>query len=168
MCGRGLCKGLRLTCDAMSKRSQLLSICLVCATLIASGYAADAVRPDPEEQRVMQVTQDACDAFLRADLAAVEALLAPGFTLVDSRAKVQSRDEVLAEVRHRDPVYEVFRNHSMTARVFGNAAIVQGITSVKGRSGEHAFDVNVRFTDTLIRERGKWRLIVSHVTAIPD
>jgi ketosteroid isomerase-like protein len=56
----------------------------------------------------------------------------------------------------------------MTARVFGNAAIVQGITSVKGRSGEHSFDVNVRFTDTLVRERGKWRLIVSHVTAIPD
>jgi hypothetical protein len=26
--------------------------------------------------------------------------------------------------------------------------------------------VNVRFTDTLIREKGKWRLLVSHVTAI--
>jgi ketosteroid isomerase-like protein len=97
----------------------------------------------------------------------VEALLAPGFTLVNSSATVQTRDEVLAEVRNRDPVYEVFRNHSMTARVFGDAAIVQGITTVKGRSGQNTFDVNVRFTDTLIREHGKWRLLVSHVTAIP-
>ena len=116
----------------------------------------------------MQVTQDACEAFLRADLAAVAALLAPEFTLVNSRAVVQTRDEVLAEVRNRDPQYEVFRNHSMTAHVFGGAAIVQGITSVKGRSGEHSFDVNVRFTDTLIRRKGKWRLVVSHVTAIPN
>jgi len=141
-----------------------LSALLVCSVVIA----ADAPAPSQEEQRVMQVTQDACVAFLTADLKAVEALLAPGFTLVNSSAVVQTREEVLAEIRNRDPVYTEFRNHSMTARVFGHAAIVQGITSVKGTSGGHAFDVNVRFTDTLIREKGKWRLVVSHVTAIAD
>ncbi len=119
-----------------------------------------------EEAEVMQVTQDACQAFLNADLAAAEKLLAPGFTLVNSRAVVQSREEVLDEIRKHHPVYSEFRNHSMTARVYGDAAVVQGITTVKGKSGEDAFDVNVRFTDTLIREKGQWRLIVSHVTAI--
>jgi ketosteroid isomerase-like protein len=152
----------------MSMRAILRSICVLSVVTFAPAFGADAPQPSAEESRVMQVTQDACDAFLRGDAAAAGALLAPGFTLVDSRAKVQTRDEVLAEVRSRDPRYDEFRNHSMTARVFGNAAIVQGITSVKGRSGEHSFDVNVRFTDTLVRERGKWRLIVSHVTAIPD
>jgi ketosteroid isomerase-like protein len=144
------------------------SIWVSCGLLLAPAFATGTASPNAEESRVMQVTQDACDAFLRADLAAVEALLAPEFTLVNSRAVVQTRDEVLAEVRDRDPQYDVFRNHSMTAHVFGDAAIVQGITSVKGRSGEHSFDVNVRFTDTLIRRKGKWRLVVSHVTAIPD
>ena len=138
-----------------------------CALLCSIAVAADAPASGKAEQLVMQVTQDACVAFLNADLAAAESLLAPGFTLVNSNAVVQSREEVLAEVRNRDPVYSEFRNHSMSARVFGDAAIVQGITTVKGKSGEHAFDVNVRFTDTLIRENGKWRLVVSHVTAIP-
>jgi len=143
-------------------------VCVLGGLLLAPAFAADKTAPGSEEARVMQVTQEACEAFLRADLPAVEALLAPEFTLVNSRATVQTRDEVLAEVRNRDPQYEVFRNHSMTAHVFGDAAIVQGTTTVKGRSGEHAFDVNVRFTDTLVRKRGKWRLVVSHVTAIPD
>ena len=116
----------------------------------------------------MQVTQDACVAFLKADVAAAEALLAPEFTLVNSRAVVQSREEVMAEIRNRDPVYSEFRNHSMNAHVFGDAAIVQGITTVKGKSGGQSFDVDVRFTDTLIRSEGKWRLVVSHVTAIRD
>jgi ketosteroid isomerase-like protein len=143
-------------------------MCILGGLLLAPAFAADKAAPSGDETRVMQVTQEACEAFLRADLPAVEALLAPEFTLVNSRATVQTREEVLAEVRNRDPQYEVFRNHSMTAHVFGDAAIVQGITSVKGRSGEHAFDVNVRFTDTLVRKRGRWRLVVSHVTAIPD
>ena len=114
----------------------------------------------------MQVTQDACVAFLAADLAAVEKLLAPGFTLVNSQAQVQTRDEVLAEIRAKDPQYEVFRNHSMTAHVFGDAAIVQGITTVKGSSGGASFNVDVRFTDTLIRRKGRWQLVVSHVTGM--
>jgi ketosteroid isomerase-like protein len=152
----------------MFRHSMIRVICMLCGLLLAPAFATGAAPPNADETRVMQVTQDACEAFLRADLAAVEALLAPEFTLVNSRAVVQTRDEVLAEVRTRDPQYEVFRNHSMTAHVFGDAAIVQGITSVKGRSGEHSFDVNVRFTDTLIRRKGTWRLVVSHVTAIPN
>jgi ketosteroid isomerase-like protein len=137
-----------------------------CIALVwSTAFAADV--PSQAEAEVMQVTQHACQAFLKADAAAAEALLAPEFTLVNSRAVVQSRDEVIAEIRNRDPVYTEFRNHSMTAHVFGDAAIVQGITSVRGKSGEHSFDVHVRFTDTLIRTKGKWRLVVSHVTGIP-
>jgi ketosteroid isomerase-like protein len=149
--------------------NRFVTLLLLLTGPLAVGAEPPAIsQPNPtrEEQLVMQATQDACVAFLKADLAAAEALLAPGFTLVNSQAVVQSREEVLAEIRSRDPVYSVFRNHSMTARVFGDAAVVQGITTVKGRSGEHEFDVNVRFTDTLIREKGKWRLVVSHVTAM--
>jgi ketosteroid isomerase-like protein len=146
----------------------MLRIIAACCLLTSPWlFAGDPPAPSREQARVKHVTQDACVAFLNADLAAAEALLAPGFTLVNSQAVVQSREEVLAEIRNRDPVYSEFRNHSMTAQVFGDAAIVQGITTVKGKSGEHAFDVDVRFTDTLVREQGKWRLVVSHVTAIP-
>jgi ketosteroid isomerase-like protein len=142
-----------------------LKVCLAMFGL--SAFAADAPAPSTAEKEVMQVTQDACRAFLEADVAAAEALLAPEFTLVNSRAVVQSRDEVMTEIRARDPVYSEFRNHSMNAHVFGDAAIVQGITTVKGKSGATPFDVNVRFTDTLVRRQGKWRLVVSHVTGIP-
>jgi ketosteroid isomerase-like protein len=145
----------------------MLRTALFCLLLVCPSASLPAGSAPREEQRVMQVTQDACRAFLDADLAAAEALLAPGFTLVNSNATVQSREEVLAEIRNRDPVYDEFRNHDMTARVFGDAAVVQGITTVRGKSGPHVFDVNVRFTDTLIREKGKWRVVVSHVTAIP-
>lgn len=56
---------------------------------------------------------------------------------------------------------------AMTARVYGDTAVVQGITSLKGRSGGKPFAVDVRFTDTLVRVNGQWRIVVSHVTRIP-
>lgn len=132
--------------------------------LVASASFAQTA----EEEEVMGVTQAACDAFREGDLAAAERLLAPEFTLVSSTSEVQSREEALAEIRAGDPEYEVFHNHDMAAHVFGDAAIVQGITSLKGRSGGEPFELDVRFTDTLIRLDGEWKLVVSHVTRIPS
>jgi ketosteroid isomerase-like protein len=139
------------------------------AALVAAfiAIASATAQTTDQTQLAMAVTQDACEAFRTGNVAAVERLLAPGFTLVGSNAQVQSRAEVLAEVRGRDPQYEVFRNHSMTAQVYGNAAIVQGITNLKGTSGGKSFEADVRFTDTLIRDKGRWRIVVSHVTRIP-
>ena len=132
--------------------------------LVLAGAAHAAPTPEAE---VMAVTQAACDAFRLQDLPALERLLAPDFTLVGTDAEVQSRAQAFAEVRAGEPKYEVFRNHGMTARVFGDAAIVQGVTSLKGLSGGKPFALDVRFTDTLFKIDGAWKIVVSHVTRIP-
>ncbi len=148
--------------ESLKSLSQIFT--LVAASLLFSISAQGA---SSKEEQVMAVTQAACDAFKNRDLKALKALLAPDFTLVSSNSEIQSRAQAIAEVEAGDPKYEVFRNHHMTARVYGDAAVVQGITSLKGLSGGKPFAVDVRFTDTLIRENGQWEIVVSHVTPIP-
>ena len=70
----------------------------------------------------MAVTQRACDAIRLGDVAALEQLLAPQFTLVGTDSKVQPRSQAFAEVKAREPQYELFRNHGMVAHVYGDAA----------------------------------------------
>ena len=139
------------------------------AMVLLAGTAVNGASTQAQDdaQLVMEVTQQGCDAIRTGDVATLEKLLAPEFTLVSSNAQVQTRDQVLDEVRRRDPLYEVFRNHSMTARIYGDAAVVQGITSLKGSSSGDSFKLDVRFTDTLIKHQGQWRLVVSHVTRVP-
>lgn len=127
-----------------------------------------AMSASVQEQEAMAATQAACDAFRLRDIPALERLLAPEFTLVSTNAEVQSRAQAIQEVRAGDPQYERFENHSMSARVYGGTAVVQGITSLKGRSGGKAFALDVRFTDTLVRVKGRWTIVVSHVTRIPS
>jgi len=137
----------------------------LCLFLFLALNSARAM-PTPE-QEVMAVTQAACEAFRTRDIPALERLLAPEFNLVSSNSEVQSREQAIQEVRDGDPQYDRFENHSMTARVYGDAAVVQGITSLKGRSGGKPFALDVRFTDTLVRVKGNWTIVVSHVTRIP-
>lgn len=138
------------------------ALCLFAAFLFPPAMAAQT-----PGQEVMAVTQAACDAFRVRDIAALERLLAPEFNLVSSNSEVQNRAQVIQEVRDGDPRYERFENHSMTARVYGDTAVVQGITSLKGTSGSKPFALDVRFTDTLVRVNGNWAIVVSHVTKIP-
>ena len=140
----------------------------ITSVALATLLLSPAMSASVPEQEAMAATQAACDAFRLRDIPALERLLAPEFTLVSTTAEVQSRAQAIDEVRAGDPQYERFENHSMTARVYGETAVVQGITSLKGRSGGKPFALDVRFTDTLVRAQGRWTLVVSHVTRIPS
>jgi ketosteroid isomerase-like protein len=137
------------------------ALCLFAVLSLNSALAAAT-----PEQDAMAVTQAACDAFRLRDIPALERLLAPEFNLVSSNSEIQSRAQALQEVRDGDPQYDRFENHSMTARVYGDTAVVQGITSLKGRAAGKPFALDVRFTDTLVRVNGSWTIVVSHVTRI--
>jgi ketosteroid isomerase-like protein len=145
------------------KRARALgAIALGACAVMALGAEATT----PAEQTVMGVTQATCDAFRNHDVAALERLLSKDFTLIGSDASVQPRSQAFDEVRAGDPAYDEFRNHDMTARVYGDVAVVQGITSLAGQSGGHAFALDVRFTDVLVKRDGRWQIVTSHATRI--
>lgn len=137
---------------------------LLLLALLATG--ATVAAPSQESQAVATI-QMACDALRTGDIGAIKKLLMPGFVLIGSDVQMQSRDDIVAEMKRGDPVYRVFRNHSTTARVYGDAAVVWGITTIKGRAGGKRFAVELRFTDTLIRSDGAWRMVASHASRIP-
>ena len=140
-------------------------LCCLLSAFVFSAFAGNSA-----ETEVMDVTQQTCEAFRARDLAALEKLLAAEFVLVDSQGTVQSRAQNIDEVRKGDPVYEIFRNLDMTARVYGerqDAAVVQGITHVKGTSGGKSFEGRLRFTDTLVKRDGRWQLVVSQASKLP-
>jgi ketosteroid isomerase-like protein len=137
--------------------------------LATAGHAIASAEAETsaDAAAAMQATQDACAAWRTGDAAALERLLADGFTLVGSDAGVQTREEVLAEVRTGEPRYERFENVDMTARLWGDVAMVRGVTRLKGAAAGAPFELEVRFTDLLVREDGRWRLVSSHVTRLP-
>jgi hypothetical protein len=117
-----------------------------------------------DKAAVLDRLQKACDSFVTGDAAYLADFLDPEFTLTDSQGAVTTREQTLAEVRSREPRYEVFRNHGMKVRLYGAAAVVNGITSLKGTAGGKPFEVDVQFTDTLVKRDGQWRLAASHVS----
>jgi len=121
----------------------------------------------PAQQEVLQFERDACKAFLDADVAALERVLTPDFTLTLSNGELSTRADELNELQSKKVHYDVFENYDMLARLYGNdTAVVVGKTRVKGTADGKPFDRVVQFTDTLIKRDGRWQLAAGHVSRL--
>ncbi|MFC5569863.1 nuclear transport factor 2 family protein [Lysobacter yangpyeongensis] len=134
---------------------------------VLPAMAAQARDAAQDEREIRRVEAAICHAFEVGDTAYLRTALDPRFTLVDSRGAVTDLAQNLAEVTAREPRYQEFRNHDQSVRLYGDAAIVTGITSIKGTAGGEAFAADFRFTDTWLYREGRWLLAASHASRLP-
>lgn len=136
------------------------------ATLVlaVSGAASRDARNDTSEIRRVEATL--CEAFQKGDAKTLREYMDPQFTQGTSRGEIEDFEHTVSEVEKRDPRYDEFRNHDQTVRLYGDAAIVIGITSVKGTSGDQPFAADFKYTDTYIHRDGHWWLAASHASRI--
>jgi Domain of unknown function (DUF4440) len=135
--------------------------------LLAISATQSSLAQKEAEKGVLQFERDACKAFLDADPAALERVLAADFTLTLSNGEVSTRADEINELRSGKVHYDVFENYDMKARLYGdNTAVVLGKTRVKGTAEGKPFDRVVQFTDTLIKRDGQWQLVAGHVSRL--
>jgi ketosteroid isomerase-like protein len=140
----------------------------VLAGVVALSFAPPASPQGAAEKEVEDALHAGCAAFERGDVTAVEAFLGDGFTLTSGSGEVTTREQTLDEVRKREPRYEVFRNSRLRVRLYGDTALVLGITTVKGTSAGKPFAVELAFTDTLLKRAGRWVIVASHASRAPS
>jgi ketosteroid isomerase-like protein len=136
-------------------------------TFLTSLLLAPAQESD-EANAVLQTERDLAMAYQRGEADAIAQGVMEDYALTNSMGKVTTRADDIAEAKKNDPKYEIFENYDMKARVHGDAAVVTGKTHTKGISGGKPFDFQFQFTDTFIKDGGRWRLLASHASKLPE
>jgi ketosteroid isomerase-like protein len=134
-------------------------------TFLTNSMLALAQESD-EANAVLRTERDLAAAYQRSDADAIAQGVMEDYTLTNSTGKVTTRADDIAEAKKNDPKYEIFENYDMKARVHGDAAVVTGKTHTKGISGGKPFDFQFQFTDTFIKDGGRWRLLASHASKL--
>lgn len=103
-------------------------------------------------------------AYVSKDPKALERILDDAFVNVDSDGILQTKAEVLAEVRASTVLQ--FLTESMVVHLHGNTAIVTGIFLIKGMEHGKPYAQRERFVDTWLCKDGQWVSIAGLVTRI--
>lgn len=140
-----------------------IALGLFCLFLTAGVVSADA---QGDAAAVEQVLHDACKAYLDANVEKLTEFLTEDFTLTDASGTISTRADDIEIAKKGTIKYEVFENHDMKVRLYGDSAVVTGRTRVKGKAGENAFASEFQFTDTLVRRGGRWQVAASHISKV--
>ena len=109
---------------------------------------------DRTEQRWLQ-------AYERRDPVAMDAILAPGFSITFPSGRVFTRENVIAQVSGPSSGPRPrFTTQDVETRPLGEVAVRTGVLVTETSRGR---TLN-RYTDTWIRTDGRWRVVASHLS----
>lgn len=124
--------------------------------------------PGPDELAELARLEHAwMEAVALRDVAFLEELLAPEFTLTTGRPgnEVRSRQEYI-EVSRDVYVLESFSFDELEPIVHDDAAVVRSRYSQRGRMGEEDRTQSFLITDVFFRRDGRWRAVTRHVSPL--
>ena len=147
------------------RRADILMSLSLPVLLLASAPATASQTDDTK--KILQADGEICAAFEREDASWLEQHLDPTFTLTSSTGKVTTRADEVADLRSGTK-YDVFRNRDSKVRLYGDAAVVTGITRVEGKSEGKPYALDFQFTDTYVRKQGVWVLVASHASRLAE
>ena len=117
-------------------------------------------------EQLRRLNRQWMDAYVKRDIAFLQVHMSddyvgtfPDGTVHDKRSEIDAVASGAVAITRMEPV-------EMQVRVYGEAAVMTGHSSVEATLGGKAMAAELRFTDVWIRRDGQWQAIASQVTRI--
>jgi ketosteroid isomerase-like protein len=135
----------------------------------ALSAAIGQTRNPKVEQELLKLQREWLDAYQKHDAAALERIEADDFTLTEADGKVTTKAEDVASIRNAKPPQpdDSFDVEDVRVRLYGDTAILMGRVILKYRNKGQMVAERYRYTDTYLKQRGRWRVVASQLTRIP-
>jgi ketosteroid isomerase-like protein len=148
----------------------LMLAILALLPIAASGQtsAKSANQKGGSEQAVSKTLNELYAALGRNDAAALDAIYADDYTLVNESGQVTDKAQRLAAIRSGDLKYASVGFETPAIRVHGNTAVAVYKASIKGTMKGKPIGGNIYVTTAFVKIGGKWRLLAAHATKIAE
>jgi ketosteroid isomerase-like protein len=148
---------------------QILAIAVLAfsAAAIASGQEQSAVR-DPKSiaEHIRKLDKERIQAQIHADVAALKRIYADDFIGVGPSGTVRTKPQVISDFTSGDLRFQSITTDDVRVRVYENAAVETGLSTMNGQDKGNAVPHETRFTRVWVKQHGGWRLVANHYSSI--
>jgi ketosteroid isomerase-like protein len=118
------------------------------------------------EDEVRQIESEWGSAFEQRDLDTLDRLMDDEYVVTDPLGNVRSKAESLAALQNNELLFESTKSDDVNIRINGDTAVVTGRSTFCGRYKGWSMAGKYQYTDVLVKRRGSWRAVGSHITAV--
>jgi len=119
----------------------------------------------PDELALLQLERDWMATWQKQDPVTLDGILADGF-VENYQGQTTTKKQMIADMKAGIRKVESAEVSDMRAVVFGDQAIVNGISTAKGTERGKIVDSRMRYTDVFEKRDGRWRARCSYIADI--
>ena len=148
----------------MTRTLALAAVLALTATSMFPGEKQSASRDHRSavEQAIRQLDKERIQAQIGADAVALDRIYADDFIGVGPSGTVRSKPQVIADFTSGDLKFQSITTDEVQVRVYDNAAVETGLSTMVGQDKGKAVPRDTRFTRVWIMQQGRWRLVANH------
>jgi ketosteroid isomerase-like protein len=140
------------------------SLAFVMAVLAMLPLSAQKMSPAEQEIRAAERLWN--EARVKADVAALDRLLADGWTVTHGGGTMDTKAQYLADLKSGDRKFSAdVKEDELTVRIYGDTAVASGLSDSKVTFKGQVQGGPLRFTRVYVKRDGRWIMIVSHATS---
>lgn len=114
-------------------------------------------------EAIADIEQQLARAWVQHDRAAIDAILAPDWSVTDAAGRVLTKQQVMQEsFDSTDRRIDAMAIDDVEVRMFGDFAVATGRTRAAGSYRGTSASLVLRFTDVFVRQNGRWQVVASH------
>ena len=116
------------------------------------------------QEEVLKLENEFAQAVVKNDPEAIGRFLADDWIIIEPDGGIIDRARFLEVIKSGALTHELMESDDINIRVYGNTAIVTGLTTSKGKFMEQVFTTRERATDVFVNENGRWQCVFSQLT----
>ena len=119
------------------------------------------------EEELLKVEKEFAKAIVKNDLEGIERLVAVDWIIVGPDGEIVERARFFEVIKSGAMTHDTMESEDFRIRVYGDSAVVTGITRTKGKFMGQEFSTQERSTDVFINRDGQWQCVLTHLTRLP-
>jgi len=135
---------------------------LMASAAVAQKSSAQTPQTTNAEQAVRQQDDHRIHAQIAADTIALRQIYADDFLGIGPTGVVRNKEQVITDFTSHELTYQSITTADVRVRIYGNAAVETGRSTMIGVDKGRAVPHENRFTRVWAVKEGRWQLVANH------
>ena len=139
--------------------------------ILSQAFTKDAIEAlfegmEAADAPALEADRARFEAQIKADVAALDKLLASDMTYVHSSGALETKDVFVGGIKSGKYKYKKITTEDVTVRSYGDTAVLGGKATIDVTADGNDIHVVVRYTDVWVKRDGRWQMVAWHSTRL--
>ena len=116
------------------------------------------------EQELLTLEKAFAEAIVKNDLEGIGRLVTDDWIIIDPNGEIVDRARFFDVIKSGALTHDMMESEDFRVRVYGDSAVVTGLTRTKGKFMGQEFSTQERATDVFVQRDGRWQCVLTHLT----